>query len=956
MKSLLKKNPLAIGLMIAVIVSAPYCRPGANDKTHSDQVKSEPKGEGQEENEAYDGPEQAAKFEFNRTKDPALNAVPTQRLVDAEIAAQLSQMNAPSFISSYGSWTERGPNSDVAGPFGNSRPNADVTAGRVRTIMVDGADATGKTVFAGGVDGGIWKTTDITSATPNWVLVNDFFLNMAISGMCQDPTNANTIYFCTGESYFNADAVRGAGIFKSTDHGATFTQLSSTTSFTQCTRILCDAGGNVYVGMRGLGLRRSNNGGTSWTTITPTGMNNDICDLEISSTNRLHVVSGIFSTQIYRYVDLPAIATSADFQAPATAFPSFAMRAEIAVSGNTLYACPANTSYQVPTIYKSTDGGANWAATAGQPTSGWASGQGWYSLSVVINPADANQCIVGGLDNYKTSNGGTSWTKISTWVGNVGQYVHADQHTAVWYNAGNILLFGSDGGVFYTTDGGTTIRDRNKGLRIKQFYSCAAHPTSGSNYFLAGAQDNGCHAFSSAGLGASTEVTGGDGAFVHIDQDEPQYQFTSYLYNQYWRSTNSGSTWTSVTLSSSTGQFINPTDYDNTANIMYCASSPATYRRWTNPQTGSASAEVTITALNGNTVSAVTVSPYTANRVYLATGNDVATSRVCYVDNANTIASGSAGTNISTGLPTNTYASCIAVGKDDQHLMVSYSNYGVQQIWVSVNGGTSWTNIDGNLPDMPVNWCMFAPNDDTKAIIATEAGVWLTQSINGSSTAWIASPTFPVVRTDMLQYRSSDGMLVAATHGRGLWTQSANSILPLNNFVLKGTWAGKSADLSWTYADLPDGSKFEVETSPDAIHFSTIGTVQKTAGSNYTFSYNAPGNLFYRIKGIENTGEVRYSNIVKLFRSGSSDAMQILQLFPNPVQNTVNVLFTTTDKGPVMYTITNAAGQTMWHSEENIYTTGSHSTAQNITSLKAGTYIFTITLNGKKISKAFLKR
>lgn len=959
MRSLYKFAAVIFIAVLTIIIALPGCRGRHSDnKEYAEKEKEEHGGgEGVEENEEYDGPDKAVELEFRKTKDPALNRVPTERLLTALSSTMTSRIDGAAFTSAYGSWTERGPSSDVAGPSGNSRPNGDVTAGRVRAILVDAGDATGKTVFIGGVDGGLWKTTDITTSPANWILVNDFLSNLAVSDICQDPSNKNIMYFCTGESYYNGDAVRGVGVFKSTDHGVTWNLLPSTSAYTSCTRILCDATGNVYLSTNGSGLRRSLNGGTSWTDITPTGMSTRICDLELSSTGRMHVVGGIFSTQSYRYTDAPATVATGGWSAPATAFPSYAMRAEIAVSGNTLYACPANASYQVPTIYVSIDGGANWAATGGQPTSGWASGQGWYSLSVVINPADANQCIVGGLDNYKTTNGGNTWTKISTWVGTTGQYVHADQHKAVWYDNGNKLLFGSDGGIFYTSDGGTTIRDRNIGLRLKQFYSVAIHPTL-TNYFLAGAQDNGSHALNGAGLTTSTEVTGGDGAFVHIDQDEPQYQFTSYVYNQYRRSSNSGVSWTSVNLNTTTGQFINPTDYDNTANIMYCGDVAGSYRRWTNPQTGSTSSAVDITSLGGNSISAVTVSPYTSNRVYFGTENDVASTKLCYVDGANSILSGSAGTDISAGLPTNVYTSCIATGTTDNNLMVCYSNYGVQQIWVSTNGGTSWTNIDGNLPDMPVRWCMFAPGDNTKAIIATETGVWLTQAINGSSTSWLSSPTFPPVRTDMLQYRPADKMVVAATHGRGLWSQTSYSILPLNNFNLRGRWSGNTAELNWTYEDLPLGSRFDVETSSDAVHYAAVGSVAKGQSSDYSFKYNPSGNLYYRIKGIENTGSVKFSNVVRLFRSGSSGngALQIVKLYPNPVKDNLSIAFNAPAKGTANYAITTASGQVVWSKKEELAFSGNYNITESVAALKPGSYIFTVVMSGAKASQAFIKQ
>lgn len=865
---------------------------------HNGRMEAE--GGDEEKETPYDGPGAMARQEFENTVDPKTGRVPRELLWPAIVYTdQLKQDIRAQFANakttSYG-WTERGPITDTTGPSnGNTRSGDGATSGRIRAIMVDKGDATGNTVFVGGVAGGVWKTTNITNNPAGWVMVDDKLSNLAITSLCQDPKRPDTIYFCTGEPNYNSDAVQGDGLFKSTDGGQTFTQLSATTNassgnnFAYCSKIICDSSGNVYVGTRA-GLFRSTNAGTSWTDITPSGLSvTGIADIQISGKGRLHITAGfVYDNDIdYRYTDIPATATtSTGWNAASSGFPSTNFsHAVMACQNDTLLLLPPNSSnYYVSWIYRSTNGGSTWASLSNSP--GFTSGQGWYCLAAAIDPKNPLSYIVGSLDCYKTTNGGnTSWTQASEWVGTTGNYVHADQQNIIWYHTAtqSRILVVSDGGVFLSTDGGTTFNDRNYGLRIKQFYSVAIHPTS-TDYFLAGAQDNGCHQFKNPGLSYTTETTGGDGASVQIDQNQAQYQFGSYVYNNYRRSTNSGASWSAVNFGN-TGRFINPTDYDNAANIMYCGNSAGTYKRWTNPQSGSTSSNVTVSGFSSSSVYAIAVSPYTSNTVYFGLGSG----RIVRVPNANTTSTSSTtGVNLGT---LNTQISSIVFGGSEDTILVTSTNYTGTQVYYTTNGTSStptWSGRDGNLPNIPVRSALLLPGTGSKrAMVATETGVWITKDITAASPVWIPDPYFPNVSTYMLRYRASDSLVAASTHGRGLWTANIRDAfgiaLPINNFVLKGTAASRSNSLNWTFSSHRTAIQFEIERSVDGIQYATIGQLAAKEGeSKFNFEDNNPDTKnVYRIKSTDAYGLVQYSNFIQI-QNQNARPLEVGSPYPNP--------------------------------------------------------------------------
>ncbi len=937
------------------------CNIKSNDSNDDDTEELENKEE--ESLERY-------KQEFEMTKDPVTNKIPEGKLWEAiEYTKNLKNSIAPWQTESI-LWQERGPIYDSVGAGGNRRGGGvnrteGYTSGRVNTVVIDAADPSGNTVISAGVSGGIWKCTNFLSTAPNWMPINDFLSNLSISSICQDPSNEDIFYAATGEPFNNQGAVRGNGVFKSTDHGVTWVHLPTTAGITKSFKIECDESGNVYYATAGNGLMRSINEGASWTTITPTGTSTSCTDFELSSTGKLHVSLGFFGTTIfYRYTSTPATVSSNSWLSGngIRTSTTSTMRLELATQGDVVYGITCNASRNVDSCYKSVDGGANWQLmnpTTAYPT-GVANGQGWVNLTLTISPNNSNEIIIGGLDAYRSTNSGANLTKITYWASQ-SPYVHADHHYMKWWNLGGqtCMLIAGDGGIFWSTDNAATFKDKNKNFGIKQFYSCAIHPTL-TNYFLAGAQDNGSHQFKNEGLSYSTEVTGGDGCFTFIDQANPNYQFTTYVYNALRRSTNGGTSFSSYTLSSG-GSFVSPMDYDHYNKKFFCSDSVAKFIRWNNPATTNSPtvSSFTLTGSVVGTPTAFTVSPFSTvgngkTKIFFGTNNG----KLYSLSSADTVSSNASAiarlTNISgSSFPTGTIK-CIAVGSSENNLVAVFSNYGVNNVWVTTNGGTNWIAIDGNLPDMPVRWAAFHPTSNTKIILATEAGVYVTGNVNGSSTQWLPSIGFPLVRTDMFRIRASDNTIVAASYGRGLWTGNILSILPLKNINLKVISSKDNlAKLEWKSVDASSNIKYSIQASTDGINFYEFdkGDFNK---SNSNHNFNLP-NIYYRIIGSEPNIASIVSNTVHVKATINSIKNLSLTIFPNPILNDGKFIVSSKEKGIATWQIINSTGIIMQQGKNNI--DENSFIQQNIITSKhkSGNYFLKVELNGSVVTKQFLK-
>lgn len=801
----MKKFTLACGIAMLLCIFY-FIRP---------QVSTLAEFENEEENELFESKNklrnigEAIRQEFELTKSPVTGDVPRYKLLQArEYAAQRLKQKEGSRAIQGINWVERGPNN---------------VGGRTRALHFDYNDIDYSTVYAGAVDGGLWRCLDINAVTPVWSKISDQFDNLAVTTIAQQSTDPNKMYFGTGEGWFNVDAVQGLGIWRSLDNGVTWQHLPSTTdgNFRTVQKMVVTNNGHVYAATTPGGIMRSKDGGITWEKVLSSGPG---ADIEIAANGQLWASIGIFSPGSV-WTSTTGDPGSWTNKTPPAGATNGMQRIEIALApsdANTVYLLGHDgNSSDCNNIWHSSNGGNLWtlrAAPVGTdqvPTApNFTRGQAWYDLVAAVDPNNPLSLIIGGVDLHRSINAGATWIHVSKWYNSLlGAFpllpvVHADQHAIVFQpGSSSKVLFGNDGGVFLSNNitaalseaNVATITPKNNGYNVTQFYAVASHPTN-PNYFLTGAQDNGSQRFNGgAGVQSTTEASGGDGAFCHIDQADPNFQFTSYVYNSYYRSTDGGNTFSSRVSNTTNGSFINPTALDNTTKILYADFTTVATRvggqfgRWDTRSSATSMTAVTVTNFAGASVTHVAISPNVANRVYFGLSNG----RIVYVDNANTVTGTVAGTIVRTGQGS---VSGIAIQPgNESHMVITYANYDVQNVWETLDGGANWTSVEGNLPNMPVRWIEFNPSNFDQAFIATEVGVWSTDDLAGTSTEW--NPTnggLANCRVDMLKIAA--GQIAAATHGRGLFTAALTggaANLPAIHFAAPNGVGGESA------ADVP---------------------------------------------------------------------------------------------------------------------------------------------------------
>jgi photosystem II stability/assembly factor-like uncharacterized protein len=778
--------------------------------------------------ENEDNPKARIDHEINMTADPKLGRVPFERLIEEreKLNKGLKDNSIKAGISGL-TWYERGPNN---------------IGGRTRALMFDPNDATKKRVWAGGVGGGLWYNNDITNAATTWTKIDDFWANIAISCIAYNPTNTQIFYVGTGEIWGNTDLLRGAGVYKTTNGGTTWSLLASTTTgganandFQYTQQIVVNSTGKVFAGTYN-GVFQSSDGGATWSRVL--SYIGNVSDLEIASDGAIYAAFGggfltAAASRIYKSTDAGLTWTNITPDANQ-------LRVEIALAPSTsgasqvIYAMADNGGNSPVWIKKSTDAGVTWA-NVGSPTPsilGSPSGQGWYDLVMTVHPTDPNLIIIGGAVIGRTIDGGATWTLKPYGT------PHPDQHAIVFRpNATNEVLIGNDGGVIYSADYGNsalagTFAERNNGYNVTQFYGIAMKNIANDGYLLGGTQDNNTLRITSAEnvVGGGTSVNGGDGITSFIDQTDATIGLVSAQFGSYRKFNTTTNTITSLGISST--QFVSTADYDSQNDIFYSDRTNGTQIYKVTNMAGTPSVASYTTNVPANT--SFIRAGLTANTIFVGTGYTVwpfstpgTGGRIYKITNFGV--AGQTTTLIGTSPAINGGSiSSISIGVDENELLVTLSNYGVKSVYYTNNGGTTWTSKDDlghGLPDIPIRYGIFNPLDRKQVLLATELGVWSTTDITAAIPGWSVTNTgLANVSCHQLIYRSADNTVAVATHGRGIYTTKLTScptnILQIGNMagtqtVLSGTYInGKTANVIQTGANITYSAKSYVLLEP----------------------------------------------------------------------------------------------------------------------------------------------
>ncbi|MGC0398125.1 photosystem II stability/assembly factor-like uncharacterized protein [Streptomyces sp. SAI-126] len=673
--------------------------------------------------------------------------------------------------------------------------------GRTRGIVIHPEDPL--RMWAASAGGGVWHTGD---GGRKWAPVDDFLGNLACSCLTMDPAAPTTIYVGTGEGFSNADALRGNGVFRTTD-GANWAPITATQTadFRAVTRIAVSRTGEVVLAATTTGLFRcSDSERKHWTQVLDVPLGIVLFD----PTDDQRAVAGA--------LDAGAAFVSSDggrtWQTATHESKPWSGRVELAYAAKDPAIVYASVQMTSGRIWRSTDGGRTYrlrrTLDSSSQVADYLGDQGWYGNAVWAgDPTDANLVVLGGVDLWRSTDGGDHITEISTWWH--PRSVHADHHAIVSHpsydgTANRTVLFGNDGGVFMAQDlsrtgtepeppfvEGWTELDNNYG--VTQFFSGAGNRITGK--IIGGAQDNGTLCFDPA-LGAEgwQQIFGGDGGWCASDPDDPDVFYGEYVFLNIHRNTDGGTSDDTDGDRYISGQFWNETirewdwkplpfhipdaknnqalfiapfalDPNNADRLL--AGGLSLWRTNNAKEPNTPSSGPTWQAIKpsaGSKISALAVTPGDSDLIWVGHVNGM-----LFRTTNGTAATPSWARVGVTGpdrLRPSRYCTCVTVDpRDPETVFVAFGGFEADNLWVTHDGGARWSRLAETLPDVPIRAVAIHPRRTELLYCGTEVGLYASED---RGVTWSATNEGPAnCSVDQLFWM--DETLVSATHGRGMF-------------------------------------------------------------------------------------------------------------------------------------------------------------------------------------------
>lgn len=638
------------------------------------------------------------------------------------------------------------------------------TGGRTRALWVHPTNE--NIMLAGGISGGIWRSTDKGAS---WSAINDQEVSLMPSCIDANPQNPNTIIYGTGESRANSADVDGNGIYRSYDGGKTFKVIASTANKTLFNAIWdvkysLDDTNVIFVATNNNGLLRTDDGGQTWSTVMAVSGAKQVNHLVVMPGGK--ILCSAYGNNFY-YSNQNGITGSFTAISSLPNKPAAGTYGRVQIAGckkypNVVYALYSDVDFSdgPMAFYKSSDSGRTWKQLT-TPTNIDASYSN-YTLMLGVNPNDSNKIVAGAVYIMQSSDGGNTWASKVTG--------HSDHHAyAPILTKPDEFLVGTDGGVFLYKWSAGAATDLNKGYISTQFYAGAFGPSG--LVAISGAQDNGTHVTN--GPLSTIKAYGADGGYCHIGLQTGSVAYLSTQNQGIRRISSFVSTVAGSSVAIDDSRFTSDgVDFVNSYALNPADESQLYYRTARGLYRSSTSGELWDYIMQRGNIKAIAVEN-AENPVVYCGGGGSALYRLKSAGTVSATGNDKVYTNTAPSSVSSDFINCINIHPyDNNTILVAYSNNSNNARLWKVTGfdqnSVKWTNISGNLPvGLPVNYVAQDPSRPMEMMFAgTDFGLYYTTD---SGKTWSKETRIPNVAVFEVKMRE-DRTLFVFTHGRGIFS------------------------------------------------------------------------------------------------------------------------------------------------------------------------------------------